>query len=105
MRTSKGGIGLNISFGLQVADDAGEQGEPWLQDCVVSLSPCADLLVVAREQKAAFLSGQILRHAHPDSGLWSFLSYCSFCVSLWKCIPCPHQKLSYDSTNSHVRRA
>lgn len=66
MRTSKGGIGLKISFALQVTDDAGGQGEPWLQDCVVSLSPCADLLVVAREQKAAFLSGQILRHAHPD---------------------------------------
>lgn len=66
MRTSKGGIGLKISCALQVTDDAGGQGEPWLQDCVVSLSPCADLLVVAREQKAAFLSGQILRHAHPD---------------------------------------
>uniref|UniRef100_A0A669DZA1 RAB3 GTPase activating protein subunit 2 (non-catalytic) n=1 Tax=Oreochromis niloticus TaxID=8128 RepID=A0A669DZA1_ORENI len=42
----------------KVADDAGGQGEPWLQDCVVSLSPCADLLVVAREQKAAFLSAK-----------------------------------------------
>uniref|UniRef100_A0A3Q4NBM5 RAB3 GTPase activating protein subunit 2 (non-catalytic) n=1 Tax=Neolamprologus brichardi TaxID=32507 RepID=A0A3Q4NBM5_NEOBR len=58
MRTSKGGIGLKISFALQVTDDAGGQGEPWLQDCVVSLSPCADLLVVAREQKAAFLSAK-----------------------------------------------
>uniref|UniRef100_A0A669DKL6 RAB3 GTPase activating protein subunit 2 (non-catalytic) n=1 Tax=Oreochromis niloticus TaxID=8128 RepID=A0A669DKL6_ORENI len=35
-----------------------KKGEPWLQDCVVSLSPCADLLVVAREQKAAFLSAK-----------------------------------------------
>ncbi|XP_008397865.1 rab3 GTPase-activating protein non-catalytic subunit isoform X2 [Poecilia reticulata] len=34
------------------------QSQPWLQDCVVSLSPCADLLVVAREQKAAFLSAK-----------------------------------------------
>ncbi|XP_027856181.1 rab3 GTPase-activating protein non-catalytic subunit isoform X4 [Xiphophorus couchianus] len=34
------------------------QNQPWLQDCVVSLSPCADLLVVAREQKAAFLSAK-----------------------------------------------
>uniref|UniRef100_A0A3B4GPC4 RAB3 GTPase activating non-catalytic protein subunit 2 n=1 Tax=Pundamilia nyererei TaxID=303518 RepID=A0A3B4GPC4_9CICH len=58
MRTSKGGIGLKISCALQVTDDAGGQGEPWLQDCVVSLSPCADLLVVAREQKAAFLSAK-----------------------------------------------
>uniref|UniRef100_A0A3Q2VCR2 RAB3 GTPase activating protein subunit 2 (non-catalytic) n=1 Tax=Haplochromis burtoni TaxID=8153 RepID=A0A3Q2VCR2_HAPBU len=58
-RNEKSGIGLKISFALQVADDAGGQGEPWLQDCVVSLSPCTDLLVVAREQKAAFLSGEI----------------------------------------------
>ncbi|XP_036006973.1 rab3 GTPase-activating protein non-catalytic subunit isoform X2 [Fundulus heteroclitus] len=34
------------------------QSPPWLQDCTVSLSPCADLLVVAREQKAAFLSAK-----------------------------------------------
>lgn len=34
------------------------QSHPWLQDCVVSLSPCADLLVVARQQKAAFLSAK-----------------------------------------------
>ncbi|XP_038148632.1 rab3 GTPase-activating protein non-catalytic subunit isoform X3 [Cyprinodon tularosa] len=34
------------------------QSQPWLQDCVVSLSPCADLLVVAREQKAVFLSAK-----------------------------------------------
>uniref|UniRef100_A0A671VNN8 RAB3 GTPase activating protein subunit 2 (non-catalytic) n=1 Tax=Sparus aurata TaxID=8175 RepID=A0A671VNN8_SPAAU len=34
---------------------------PWLQDCVVSLSPCSDLLVLAHDQKAAFLSGQIFK--------------------------------------------
>ncbi|KAK5603609.1 hypothetical protein CRENBAI_003759 [Crenichthys baileyi] len=34
------------------------QSQPWLQDCAVSLSPCADLLVVAREQKAIFLSAK-----------------------------------------------
>uniref|UniRef100_A0A3B4GU89 RAB3 GTPase activating non-catalytic protein subunit 2 n=1 Tax=Pundamilia nyererei TaxID=303518 RepID=A0A3B4GU89_9CICH len=54
----KSQTGLKISCALQVTDDAGGQGEPWLQDCVVSLSPCADLLVVAREQKAAFLSAK-----------------------------------------------
>uniref|UniRef100_A0A8C2HDX4 RAB3 GTPase activating protein subunit 2 (non-catalytic) n=1 Tax=Cyprinus carpio TaxID=7962 RepID=A0A8C2HDX4_CYPCA len=31
---------------------------PWLQDCVLSLSPCSDLLVIAREHKAAFLSAK-----------------------------------------------
>lgn len=35
------------------------QSAPWLQDCVVSLSPCADLLVVGREQRVVFLSGKI----------------------------------------------
>ncbi|MEQ2250719.1 hypothetical protein ILYODFUR_003749 [Ilyodon furcidens] len=34
------------------------QSQPWLQDCAVSLSPCADLLVVARQQKAIFLSAK-----------------------------------------------
>lgn len=36
-----------------------EQSAPWLQDCVVSLSPCADLLVVGREQRVVFLSGEM----------------------------------------------
>uniref|UniRef100_A0A671VQM2 RAB3 GTPase activating protein subunit 2 (non-catalytic) n=1 Tax=Sparus aurata TaxID=8175 RepID=A0A671VQM2_SPAAU len=34
------------------------QSAPWLQDCVVSLSPCSDLLVLAHDQKAAFLSAK-----------------------------------------------
>uniref|UniRef100_A0A3P8X8D0 RAB3 GTPase activating protein subunit 2 (non-catalytic) n=1 Tax=Esox lucius TaxID=8010 RepID=A0A3P8X8D0_ESOLU len=29
---------------------------PWLQDCVVSLSPCSDLMVIAKNHKAVFLS-------------------------------------------------
>uniref|UniRef100_A0A8C2E989 RAB3 GTPase activating protein subunit 2 (non-catalytic) n=1 Tax=Cyprinus carpio TaxID=7962 RepID=A0A8C2E989_CYPCA len=35
-----------------------QQSAPWLQDCVLSLSPCSDLLVIAREHKAAFLSAK-----------------------------------------------
>lgn len=35
-----------------------QQDTAWLQDCVLSLSPCSDLLVIAREQKATFLSGK-----------------------------------------------
>uniref|UniRef100_A0A674EE37 RAB3 GTPase activating protein subunit 2 (non-catalytic) n=1 Tax=Salmo trutta TaxID=8032 RepID=A0A674EE37_SALTR len=31
---------------------------PWLQDCVVSLSPCSDLMVVAKDHKAVFLSAK-----------------------------------------------
>uniref|UniRef100_A0A7N8XPR3 RAB3 GTPase activating protein subunit 2 (non-catalytic) n=1 Tax=Mastacembelus armatus TaxID=205130 RepID=A0A7N8XPR3_9TELE len=39
-------------------EETAGQSEPWLQDCVVSLSPCADLLVVAHEHKAVFLSAK-----------------------------------------------
>ncbi|KAL2099030.1 hypothetical protein ACEWY4_005510 [Coilia grayii] len=39
-------------------DNAQPIGIPWLQDCVLSLSPCSDLLVVARETKAVFLSAR-----------------------------------------------
>uniref|UniRef100_A0A673YVC7 RAB3 GTPase activating protein subunit 2 (non-catalytic) n=1 Tax=Salmo trutta TaxID=8032 RepID=A0A673YVC7_SALTR len=31
---------------------------PWLQDCLVSLSPCSDLMVVAKGSKAVFLSAK-----------------------------------------------
>ncbi|XP_064195807.1 rab3 GTPase-activating protein non-catalytic subunit [Anguilla rostrata] len=34
------------------------QSAPWLQDCAVSLSPCSDLLVIAREHKAVFMSAK-----------------------------------------------
>uniref|UniRef100_A0A671LQT6 Rab3 GTPase-activating protein non-catalytic subunit-like n=1 Tax=Sinocyclocheilus anshuiensis TaxID=1608454 RepID=A0A671LQT6_9TELE len=34
------------------------QSAPWLQDCVMSLSPCSDLLVIARDHKATFLSAK-----------------------------------------------
>ncbi|XP_061699149.1 rab3 GTPase-activating protein non-catalytic subunit [Syngnathoides biaculeatus] len=39
-------------------EETTDLSEPWLQDCIVSLSPCSDLLVVAREQKAVFLSAK-----------------------------------------------
>uniref|UniRef100_A0A1A7Y699 RAB3 GTPase activating protein subunit 2 (Non-catalytic) n=1 Tax=Iconisemion striatum TaxID=60296 RepID=A0A1A7Y699_9TELE len=46
------------SANAKTVEEETSQSEPWLQDCVVSLSPCADLLVVAREQKAVFLSAK-----------------------------------------------
>ncbi|XP_055087213.1 rab3 GTPase-activating protein non-catalytic subunit isoform X1 [Periophthalmus magnuspinnatus] len=39
-------------------ETVGQTAPGWLQDCVVALSPCSDLLVVAREQKAIFLSAK-----------------------------------------------
>lgn len=45
---------------VSALQDCAAPSGPWLHDCIVSLSPCSDLLVVAREQKAVFLSGQTL---------------------------------------------
>uniref|UniRef100_A0A8C1VSG3 RAB3 GTPase activating protein subunit 2 (non-catalytic) n=1 Tax=Cyprinus carpio TaxID=7962 RepID=A0A8C1VSG3_CYPCA len=42
----------------QAEEEEQQQSAPWLQDCVLSLSPCSDLLVIAREHKAAFLSAK-----------------------------------------------
>ncbi|XP_072313689.1 rab3 GTPase-activating protein non-catalytic subunit [Eucyclogobius newberryi] len=39
-------------------ESVGQTAPGWLQDCVVALSPCSDLLVLAREQKAVFLSAK-----------------------------------------------
>lgn len=53
-----------ILFALQVEKETLQvESGPWLQHCVLTLSPCLDLLVVARGQKAAFLSGQTYRCA------------------------------------------
>ncbi|KAM9787605.1 rab3 GTPase-activating protein non-catalytic subunit [Syngnathus typhle] len=41
-----------------LVEESTELSARWLQDCVVSLSPCSDLLVVAHEQKAVFLSAK-----------------------------------------------
>uniref|UniRef100_A0A8C8CXQ0 RAB3 GTPase activating protein subunit 2 (non-catalytic) n=1 Tax=Oncorhynchus tshawytscha TaxID=74940 RepID=A0A8C8CXQ0_ONCTS len=40
------------------AKEDGSGSAPWLQDCVVSLSPCSDLMVVAKDHKAVFLSAK-----------------------------------------------
>uniref|UniRef100_A0A673LD35 Rab3 GTPase-activating protein non-catalytic subunit-like n=1 Tax=Sinocyclocheilus rhinocerous TaxID=307959 RepID=A0A673LD35_9TELE len=42
----------------QAEEEEQQQSAPWLQDCGLSLSPCSDLLVIARERKAAFLSAK-----------------------------------------------
>ncbi|KAM9466592.1 rab3 GTPase-activating protein non-catalytic subunit [Clarias gariepinus] len=39
-------------------DDGQQSSALWLQDCMLALSPCSDLLVIARDQKAAFLSAK-----------------------------------------------
>ena len=44
--------------GVQVEEESVGHSAPWMQDCVVALSPCSDLLVVARDHRAVFLTGQ-----------------------------------------------
>ncbi|KAL7861469.1 hypothetical protein SRHO_G00129100 [Serrasalmus rhombeus] len=83
------------------AEEEVQQGAPWLQDCVLSLSPCSDLLVIAREHKAAFLSA---KWQTDDSGReemtlavsWSgtLSSEEGECVSSVICIPLASQKRS-----------
>ncbi|KAM9842395.1 rab3 GTPase-activating protein non-catalytic subunit [Aulostomus maculatus] len=84
-----------------VEGEATDQCGPWLQDCVVSLSPCSDLLVVAREQKAVFLSA---KWRTDDGGREEMTLAVSWsgslstdegeCVSSSICIPLASQKRS-----------
>ncbi|XP_023250459.1 rab3 GTPase-activating protein non-catalytic subunit isoform X4 [Seriola lalandi dorsalis] len=84
-----------------VEEEAVGQSAPWLQDCVVSLSPCSDLLVVAREHKAVFLSA---KWRTDDSGREEMTLAVSWtgtlsteegeCVSSSVCIPLASQKRS-----------
>ncbi|XP_053191076.1 rab3 GTPase-activating protein non-catalytic subunit [Scomber japonicus] len=82
-------------------EETTSQSGPWLQDCIVSLSPCSDLLVVAREQKAVFLSA---KWRTDDSGREEMTLAVSWtgslstdegeCVSSSICIPLASQKRS-----------
>uniref|UniRef100_A0A8C4HBC7 RAB3 GTPase activating protein subunit 2 (non-catalytic) n=1 Tax=Dicentrarchus labrax TaxID=13489 RepID=A0A8C4HBC7_DICLA len=84
-----------------VEEETTGQSGPWLQDCVVAMSPCSDLLVVAREQKAVFLSAKWRSN---DSGREEMTLAVSWtgtlstdegeCVSSSVCIPLASQKRS-----------
>uniref|UniRef100_A0A672NKZ4 Rab3 GTPase-activating protein non-catalytic subunit-like n=1 Tax=Sinocyclocheilus grahami TaxID=75366 RepID=A0A672NKZ4_SINGR len=58
-KTRAGTAGVSMPK-VQFNDGSPEQQQtaPWLQNCVMSLSPCSDLLVIAREHKATFLSAK-----------------------------------------------
>uniref|UniRef100_A0A8C9ZED8 RAB3 GTPase activating protein subunit 2 (non-catalytic) n=1 Tax=Sander lucioperca TaxID=283035 RepID=A0A8C9ZED8_SANLU len=98
---NEGPLQLPFLFALQVEEETTGQKEPWLQDCVVSLSPCSDLLVVARQQKAVFLSA---KWRTDDSGREEMTLAVSWtgtlstdegeCVSSSICIPLASQKRS-----------
>uniref|UniRef100_A0A4W4H5E9 RAB3 GTPase activating protein subunit 2 (non-catalytic) n=1 Tax=Electrophorus electricus TaxID=8005 RepID=A0A4W4H5E9_ELEEL len=82
-------------------EDVQLQSVPWLQDCVLSLSPCSDLLVIAREHKAVFLSA---KWQTDDSGREEMTLAVSWsgtlsteegeCVNSVVCIPLASQKRS-----------
>uniref|UniRef100_A0A8C1MT69 RAB3 GTPase activating protein subunit 2 (non-catalytic) n=1 Tax=Cyprinus carpio TaxID=7962 RepID=A0A8C1MT69_CYPCA len=78
-----------------------QQSAPWLQDCVLSLSPCSDLLVIAREHKAAFLSakwrtGESGQEEMTLAVTWSgtLSAEEGECISSVICIPLASQKRS-----------
>ncbi|CAG5866197.1 unnamed protein product [Menidia menidia] len=84
-----------------VEEEAGGQSEPWLQDCVVSLSPCSDLLVVARDQRAAFLSAKWRTDDGGREEMTLAVSWTGIlsveegeCISSAICIPLASQKRS-----------
>ncbi|KAK7904496.1 hypothetical protein WMY93_017103 [Mugilogobius chulae] len=92
----------NATTPTSTAEESVEQTAPgWLQDCVVALSPCSDLLVVAREQKAVFLSAKWRtdeggREEMTLAVSWSgtLSSEEGECVSSAICIPLASQKRS-----------
>ncbi|XP_026187641.1 rab3 GTPase-activating protein non-catalytic subunit isoform X2 [Mastacembelus armatus] len=84
-----------------VEEETAGQSEPWLQDCVVSLSPCADLLVVAHEHKAVFLSAKWRTDESGREEMTLAVSWTGTlnteegeCVSSSICIPLASQKRS-----------
>lgn len=78
-----------------------QQDATWLQDCVLSLSPCSDLLVIAREQKAAFLSAKWRTGESGHEEMTLAMSWSGTlsveegeCISSIICIPLASQKRS-----------
>ncbi|XP_060789267.1 rab3 GTPase-activating protein non-catalytic subunit isoform X2 [Neoarius graeffei] len=81
--------------------DVQQNSAPWLQDCMIALSPCSDLLVIARDHKAAFLSAKWQTDATGKEEMtlavtWSgtLSSEDGECVSSVICIPLASQKRS-----------
>ncbi|KAJ8367335.1 hypothetical protein AAFF_G00320840 [Aldrovandia affinis] len=77
------------------------QSAPWLQDCAVSLSPCSDLLVIAREQKAVFMSAKWRTDETGQEEMTLAVSWSGTlsteegeCVNSVICIPLASQKRS-----------
>uniref|UniRef100_A0A672M2A7 Rab3 GTPase-activating protein non-catalytic subunit-like n=1 Tax=Sinocyclocheilus grahami TaxID=75366 RepID=A0A672M2A7_SINGR len=87
--------------GAQAEEEEQQQSAPWLQDCVLSLSPCSDLLVIAREHKAAFLSAKWRTDVSGQEEMTLAVTWSGTlsaeegeCISSVICIPLASQKRS-----------
>ncbi|XP_052001126.1 rab3 GTPase-activating protein non-catalytic subunit-like isoform X4 [Xyrauchen texanus] len=87
--------------GSQAEEEEQQQSSPWLQDCVLSLSPCSDLLVIAREHKAGFLSAKWRTDESGQEEMALTVSWSGTlsaeegeCISSVICIPLASQKRS-----------
>ncbi|XP_057199156.1 rab3 GTPase-activating protein non-catalytic subunit isoform X3 [Triplophysa rosa] len=88
--------------GTQTEQEAQQQQDTsWLQDCVLSLSPCSDLLVIAGEHKAAFLSAKWRTDESGHEEMTLAMSWSGTlsveegeCISSIICIPLASQKRS-----------
>uniref|UniRef100_A0A673LGB6 Rab3 GTPase-activating protein non-catalytic subunit-like n=1 Tax=Sinocyclocheilus rhinocerous TaxID=307959 RepID=A0A673LGB6_9TELE len=87
--------------GAQAEEEEQQQSAPWLQDCGLSLSPCSDLLVIARERKAAFLSAKWRTDESGQEEMTLAVTWSGTlsaeegeCISSVICIPLASQKRS-----------
>uniref|UniRef100_A0A672MBD3 Rab3 GTPase-activating protein non-catalytic subunit-like n=1 Tax=Sinocyclocheilus grahami TaxID=75366 RepID=A0A672MBD3_SINGR len=87
--------------GKEAEEEEQQQSAPWLQDCVLSLSPCSDLLVIAREHKAAFLSAKWRTDVSGQEEMTLAVTWSGTlsaeegeCISSVICIPLASQKRS-----------
>ncbi|KAG8013501.1 Rab3 GTPase-activating protein non-catalytic subunit [Nibea albiflora] len=78
--------------GTVVEEETTGQSEPWLQDCVVSLSPCSDLLVVAPKWRSDDSGREEMTLAVTWTGILSTDE--GECVNSSICIPLASQKRS-----------
>lgn len=82
-------------------DDLRQNSATWLQNCTLALSPCTDLLVIARNHKAAFLSAKWQTDSTGKEQMTLAVTWSGTlsaedgeCVSSVICIPLASQKRS-----------
>ncbi|TRZ02231.1 hypothetical protein DNTS_017576 [Danionella cerebrum] len=92
----------NKEVGAQAdEEEPHEQSASLLQDCVLSLSPCSDLMVIAQEHKAAFLAAKWKTAENGQEEMTLTVTWSGTlsieegeCISSVVCIPLASQKRS-----------